>query len=77
MGVAYRNLGQYQQAIDLLEQSLDITREIGDRAIERRALGNLGNAYLNLGQYQRAIDLFEKSLVISREIGNRADEGAH
>ena len=76
LGVAYSNLGQYQEAIALYEQYLAIAREIGDRRGEGNALGNLGIAYRNLGQYQEAIDLHEQALVISREIGDRRGEGS-
>ncbi|MGK7892054.1 MAG: CHAT domain-containing protein, partial [Leptolyngbyaceae cyanobacterium] len=70
----YDSLGQHQQAIALYEQSLVITREIGDRAGEGDSLGNMGIAYRNLNQYQQAIALHERSLIIAREIGDRAGE---
>ncbi|KPQ32735.1 MAG: hypothetical protein HLUCCO16_19630 [Phormidium sp. OSCR] len=75
MGNVYNSLGQYERAIDFYEQSLAITREIGDRAGEGNALSNLGNVYNSLGQYERAIDFYEQSLTIAREIGDRAGEG--
>ncbi|MCC5624291.1 tetratricopeptide repeat protein [Nostoc sp. CHAB 5715] len=76
LGLAYLSLGQYQQAIAFLQQSLDIAREIGDRNIEGSSLGNLGNAYLDQGQYQQAIDLYQQSLNIARERGDRNPEGS-
>ncbi|MEH2310182.1 MAG: tetratricopeptide repeat protein [Nostoc sp.] len=75
LGNAYNYLGQYQQAIELLQQSLDIAREIGDRNSEGLSLMNLGNAYNDLGQYQQAIELLQQSLDIAREIGDRNSEG--
>jgi tetratricopeptide (TPR) repeat protein len=74
LGIAYRNLGQYQLAIDYHQQSLAIQREIGDRYGEAACLGNLGIAYRNLGQYQLAIDYYQQSLAIQREIGDRKGE---
>ena len=50
-------------------------KEIGDRAGEGRAYGNLGNAYQSLGDYQKAIEYHEKRLKIAKEIGDRAGEG--
>jgi tetratricopeptide (TPR) repeat protein len=75
LGVCYRNLGDYQKAIDHHQQSLDIAREIGDRQDEGNALGNIGNCYSSLGDYQKAIEHYQRSLDIAREIGDRRGEG--
>jgi CHAT domain-containing protein/Tfp pilus assembly protein PilF len=74
LGIVYRNLGQYERAINFYEQRLVIAREIGDRRGEGDTLGNLGVAYWSLGQYERAIDFYEQSLAIAREFGNRQGE---
>ena len=71
IGLAYQSLGQYQQAIEFHQQSLNIAREIGNRFGEGSALGNIGNAYQSLGQYQQAIEFHQQSLNIAREIGDR------
>ena len=76
LGVAYRNLGKYQRAIDYHQQSLKIKREIGDRSGEGNSLNNLGNAYNGLGEDQRAIDYYQQSLEIAREIGSLYLESA-
>ncbi|MEH2408655.1 MAG: tetratricopeptide repeat protein [Nostoc sp.] len=75
LGNAYNSLGQYQRAIEFHQQSLQISREIGDRNSEGRSFNNLGNAYKSLGQYQRAIEFHQQSLEIKREIGDRNGEG--
>ncbi|MCV3214975.1 tetratricopeptide repeat protein, partial [Plectonema radiosum NIES-515] len=75
LGNAYISLGQYQQAIEFHQQSLDIAREIGDRNSEGKSLANLGLVYLNQGQYQQAIELFQQSKQIATEIGDRNTEG--
>jgi tetratricopeptide (TPR) repeat protein len=49
LGLAYKSLGQYQRAIDLFEQSLEIKREIGDRHGEADSLCNLA---LALAKYE-------------------------
>jgi tetratricopeptide (TPR) repeat protein len=74
LGNAYESLGQYQQAINFHQQSLEIDREIGDRDGEGGSLCNLGNAYQSLRQYQRAIDFYQQALVVQREVGNRQFE---
>ncbi len=70
LGLVYRNLGQYQQAIDFYEQSFAIAQEVGDLWGEGEALNNLGIVHDDLGQYQQVIDFYEQSLVIFREIGD-------
>ncbi|XP_067046747.1 tetratricopeptide repeat protein 28-like [Acropora muricata] len=63
------------KAIEYHEKDLKIAKEIGDRAGEGRAYGNLGIVYKSLGDYQKAIEYHEKDLKIAKEIGDRAGEG--
>jgi tetratricopeptide (TPR) repeat protein len=74
LGNAYKSLGEYQKAIEFHQQSLAITREIGDRGGEAYSYGNLGNVYYFLGEYQKAIEFYQQSLAILREIGDRWGE---
>ena len=53
---------------------MKIAKEIGDRAGEGRAYGNLGNVYRLLGDYQKAIEYHERDLEIAKRIGDRAEE---
>ncbi|WP_245894955.1 tetratricopeptide repeat protein, partial [Nostoc cycadae] len=55
LGIAYSSQGQYQRAIEFFQQSLEISRDIGDRNGVGNSLIGLGNAYYSLGEYQRAI----------------------
>lgn len=70
LGIAYHSLGQYEQAIDFHQQSLEIAQKIGDLEGEAVALSNLGLDYYSLGQYEQAIDFHQQSLGIAREIGD-------
>jgi tetratricopeptide (TPR) repeat protein len=74
LGNAYYLLGQYQQAIKFLQQSLDIAREIGNQNEQAAPLCNLANVYYSLGRYQQAIEFLQQSLDIAREIGDRHGE---
>ena len=67
-------MGEYQQAIALYQQSLEIQRQIGDRGVEAASLGNLGGAYQSLGEYQQAIAFHQQLLEIKRQIGDRGGE---
>ena len=70
IGLMYKNLGQYDKAVEYHEKSLDITRKIGDVKQEGMTLCSLGLLYSNLGQYQKALEYYEKSLNITRKIGD-------
>ena len=69
------NAKDFQNALDRYKGDLKISREVGDRARERRAYCNLGNAYHSLGHFKRAIEYHERYLKISKEVGDRAGEG--
>ncbi|MCG8367018.1 MAG: CHAT domain-containing protein, partial [Pseudanabaenales cyanobacterium] len=75
--------GDYPQALEYYQQSLAITRDIGEafgtsealRATEGKTLNNIGAVYHSLGDYPQALEYFQQSLAITREIGDRAAEG--
>ena len=71
LGNAYNYLGDYRQAIDYYQQSLQIQQEIGNRSGIADSFNNLGLAYRSLGEYQRAIEYHQQSLQIQQEIVNR------
>ena len=58
-----------------LFQDLTIAKELGDRAGEGRAYGNLGNAFGGLGNFKKAIEYHNQDLTIAKELGDRAGEG--
>ena len=74
LGTCFYNLGEYQRAIDLYEEALELFREGGERDGEAASLGNLGNCYGELGQTARSIDFYEQALAIARDTGNRTRE---
>jgi tetratricopeptide (TPR) repeat protein len=74
LGIAYRSLSEFQQAIKFDQQALELSQKLADRNGEANSLGNLGNAYDSLGQYQQAIQFQQQSLEIFREIGDRNGE---
>ncbi|MEH2004156.1 tetratricopeptide repeat protein [Nostoc sp.] len=74
LGNASQCLGQYAQAINYHQQSLEIKKKIGDRNGEVDSLGNLGTCYNSLTEYPRAINYYEQSLLIAKEINDRNGE---
>lgn len=75
LGSAYRNVGEYQKAIQFDMQSLFIAREIGDRKGEGQTLGNIGESHRLLGEPQRAIEFYKQAISIAREVRNLRGEG--
>ena len=61
----------YRAAQALLEESLAISRELGDRGGIAQSLNNLGNVAIEQGDYPAARALYEESLAIRRELGDR------
>ncbi len=54
---------------------LKIAKEIGDKAGEGRAYGNLGIVFNNLGDFRKAKEYYELRLEIAKEVGDRAAGG--
>lgn len=71
LGLAYKNTGEMEQAIDYYQQGLRLARETGDRRNEARHSGNLGGAYLILGDTEQAIALFQQAAEIADELEDR------
>lgn len=76
MGGAYRELGQYAQAVECLEQALRIAGELTDLKSEGEWLGSLGVIYEKQGQYTRALDYFEQALKIARDTQAQRNESS-
>jgi tetratricopeptide (TPR) repeat protein len=55
-----------------LQESLAITRAVGDRAGEGTTLNNIAAIYQDQGDYGTALRYLQESLAIMRAIGNRA-----
>ncbi|MFN9817780.1 MAG: CHAT domain-containing protein, partial [Pseudanabaena sp.] len=68
-------VSRYRESLQVLEQSLQIYRDIKDLNGEGNSLVGLGNTYNSLGQYQKAIDFFQQSLAIYKQVGDLNGEG--
>jgi predicted ATPase/class 3 adenylate cyclase/Tfp pilus assembly protein PilF len=64
------NLGDYEAAQSLFEESLAIRRELGDRSGIAASLLNLGSLAWRQGDFGAARARIEESLVIRRELGD-------
>ncbi len=68
LGMAYRYLGEYAQAEQFYRQSLEISRQIGDKAAEGITLNNLGKAYHFLGEYAQAEEYYRQSIEVREQL---------
>ncbi|XP_053247521.1 G-protein-signaling modulator 2 isoform X3 [Podarcis raffonei] len=63
-----------RKAADYYEENLTLVTELGDRAAQGRAYGNLGNTHYLLGNFRSAVTAHEQRLLIAKEFGDRAAE---
>ncbi|KAM6398468.1 G-protein-signaling modulator 2 isoform 4-T4 [Pluvialis apricaria] len=63
-----------QKAANYYEENLSIVTELGDRAAQGRAFGNLGNTHYLLGNFRSAVLAHEQRLLIAKEFGDRSAE---
>ena len=69
-------VGQHAEALDHLNESLAIAREIGDRSRIAVVLQPLGGTHLALGDMEAAHRMLEEALVLAREIGDKREIAA-
>ncbi|XP_078498024.1 G-protein-signaling modulator 1-like isoform X1 [Lissotriton helveticus] len=63
-----------QKATEFYEKNLSLVKELGDRAAQGRAYGNLGNTHYLLGNFTEAISFHKERLSIAKEFGDKAAE---
>ncbi|KAM9642466.1 G-protein-signaling modulator 1 isoform 2-T2 [Trichechus inunguis] len=63
-----------RRASDFYERNLSLVKELGDRAAQGRAYGNLGNTHYLLGNFTEAIAFHKERLAIAKEFGDKAAE---
>jgi tetratricopeptide (TPR) repeat protein len=69
VGVAYRDLGDYDKTIEYCQRALDIAREEKDPHEESRALSYIGIAHYYQGDYEEAVGRCKDALDITRRTG--------
>ena len=70
LGVLLQQQGEPRAALRLLERSLAIWRDLGDRDQQARELNSLGITHHHLDDFETARSLLEESAAIAREIGS-------
>ncbi|GAA0937451.1 ATP-binding protein [Actinocorallia libanotica] len=75
LGDAFRETGQYREAIGCHQRALALCRELGNALGEAATLNNLGECHLGLGRFEEAIACYTNSLEIWRAEGALNGEG--
>ncbi|MFN6528196.1 tetratricopeptide repeat protein [Nostoc sp. ChiSLP03a] len=70
LGWIYDDLGEWDKAIALYNQSLEINERIGNVQTKAATLHQLAGIYANKGEVDQAIALYNQSLEIEEDIGN-------
>ena len=71
-GVLAYSQCDYAAARRLLEESLELWQELGDKRGVAWSLRSLGYVAHHQGEYEAATDLYEQSLFICREVGSKS-----
>ncbi|MGZ8783532.1 MAG: tetratricopeptide repeat protein, partial [Gaiellaceae bacterium] len=67
---ALRNDGRAREALEPIEQALEIVRALGDRHGEAFTLNGLGLTQARLGDEAGALDSYEKAVALLSELGD-------
>ncbi|XP_015272595.1 PREDICTED: G-protein-signaling modulator 1 [Gekko japonicus] len=63
-----------ERASEFYLRNLSLVKELGDRAAQGRAYGNLGNTQYLLGNFSKAVAFHKERLAIAKEFGDKAAE---
>ncbi|XP_077161827.1 G-protein-signaling modulator 1 isoform X2 [Paroedura picta] len=63
-----------ERASEFYLRNLSLVKELGDRAAQGRAYGNLGNTQYLLGNFRKAVLFHKQRLAIAKEFGDKAAE---
>jgi len=75
LGVANYLLGEYQQARDYYQASLDLAEDLEDRELMADALNNLGVIYFVWGEHDKALEYYLRTLAIRLEMNDARGTG--
>ncbi len=67
-GLIYADLGNTEEAVESLNVSLAIARELGDRGEQANTYNNLGSAYRKAGRFSEARKAFMEAMRIDRSM---------
>ena len=74
LGMTYKEMGNYRDALGKLGQSLEIQQRIGDIGGEAASLLSIGNVHVDECQYDLALQTYSKSKDKFHKISHRVGE---
>jgi eukaryotic-like serine/threonine-protein kinase len=74
LGVACRDTGRLEEALDHLGRSLEIRKAAGDTRGQIAALGDLASVHERRGEAEAALDLEGKAVALARDLGDADQE---
>lgn len=77
LGIAYEDLGHYDESYRYLAAALQIDAELQDERMEQVHAGQLGLALIGLARYAEAITSLNRGPSIAQKLGDRAAEAIH
>ena len=69
-GIELQSMNQFQEALEKLQQALNIVREIGEQQGEGSILSTIGISYKGLGNSPRALEFFQQALTTQIKIND-------
>jgi tetratricopeptide (TPR) repeat protein len=70
IGLVHRELGESQQALELMQEALRTFEDMGDKLRTAQVLGNLGGVYQGLGDKEQAELTYRKAANLFRDLGD-------
>ena len=71
LGSIWRQKGEYDHAVEILQKSIEILEKLNLKQLLARTVNQLGVVYHVKGDYHRAIEFNEQALKIIEEIGDK------
>lgn len=68
IGLVHRALGEFQQALDLMQEALSAFRDSDDQLRVAKVLGNMGGVYIELGDKEQAYNCYRQAADIFQEL---------
>lgn len=74
LGVMYKDLKMYEEALDYYQRSLKISRQLKIGFNEIEVLECIGEMFFELAQYTQALDYYQQALFVAAKVNARRSE---